>query len=157
LKAYFDNFPSENESIGLNDPIYKGWFFFSHIFFVFLFGVTLVLLVSLTPIKWRITILHDSKSVLSVSHDNWYLCIYLFNSLFLLFSLHLFSTSHLKMDTTLEKLRNYFPALSQNAITKIKVVNEPWNSWRYSLANWSKGPIIRWVLQFFHFIHAWNR
>jgi hypothetical protein len=24
LKAYFDNFPSENESIGLNDPIYKG-------------------------------------------------------------------------------------------------------------------------------------
>jgi hypothetical protein len=29
------------------------------------------------------------------------------------------------MDTTLEKLRNYFPALSQNAITKIKVVNEP--------------------------------
>ena len=24
LKAYFDNFLSENESIGLNDPIYKG-------------------------------------------------------------------------------------------------------------------------------------
>ena len=24
LKAYFDNFPSENESIGLNDPIDKG-------------------------------------------------------------------------------------------------------------------------------------
>jgi mRNA-degrading endonuclease HigB of HigAB toxin-antitoxin module len=24
FKAYFDNFPSENESIGLNDPIYKG-------------------------------------------------------------------------------------------------------------------------------------
>jgi hypothetical protein len=24
LKAYFDNFPSENESIGLNDPIYTG-------------------------------------------------------------------------------------------------------------------------------------
>jgi hypothetical protein len=24
LKAYFDNFPSENESIGLNDPVYKG-------------------------------------------------------------------------------------------------------------------------------------
>jgi uncharacterized protein YxjI len=23
LKAYFDNFPSENESTGLNDPIYK--------------------------------------------------------------------------------------------------------------------------------------
>jgi len=24
LKAYFDDFPSENESIGLNDPVYKG-------------------------------------------------------------------------------------------------------------------------------------
>ena len=24
LKAYFDNFPSENDSIGLNDPVYKG-------------------------------------------------------------------------------------------------------------------------------------
>ena len=24
LKAYFDNFPSEIESIGLNDPVYKG-------------------------------------------------------------------------------------------------------------------------------------
>ncbi|KAL9380769.1 hypothetical protein Peur_026426 [Populus x canadensis] len=24
LKTYFDNFPSENESIGLNDPIDKG-------------------------------------------------------------------------------------------------------------------------------------
>jgi hypothetical protein len=23
IKAYFDNFPSENESIGLNDPVYK--------------------------------------------------------------------------------------------------------------------------------------
>ena len=23
-KAYFDIFPSENESIGLNDPVYKG-------------------------------------------------------------------------------------------------------------------------------------
>jgi hypothetical protein len=48
LKAYFDNFPSENESIGLNDPVYKGWLFgFSHIVFVFLFCVTLVLLVFL--------------------------------------------------------------------------------------------------------------
>jgi len=27
--------------------------------------------------------------------------------------------SHLKMDTTLEKLKKYFPALSQNAIAKI--------------------------------------
>jgi uncharacterized protein YxjI len=24
LKTYLDNFPSENESIGLNDPAYKG-------------------------------------------------------------------------------------------------------------------------------------
>jgi len=24
LKAYFENFHSENESIGLNDPVYKG-------------------------------------------------------------------------------------------------------------------------------------
>jgi len=24
LKAYFDNFPSENESISLNDPVDKG-------------------------------------------------------------------------------------------------------------------------------------
>ena len=24
LKAYFDNSPSENESIDLNDPVYKG-------------------------------------------------------------------------------------------------------------------------------------
>jgi hypothetical protein len=52
LKAYFDNFPSENESIGLNDPVYKGSLFcFSHIFFAFLFCVTFVLLVSLTPVK----------------------------------------------------------------------------------------------------------
>jgi hypothetical protein len=44
----------------LNDPVDKGWLFcFSHIVFVFLFGVTLVLLVSLTPVKWRITVLRD--------------------------------------------------------------------------------------------------
>jgi hypothetical protein len=52
LKVYFDNFPSENESIGFTDPVYKDWLFcFSHIVFVFLFGVTFVLLVSLTPVK----------------------------------------------------------------------------------------------------------
>jgi len=40
--------------------------------------------------------------------------------LFLLFSLHLFSTSHLKKtDTTLEILKKYFPILPQNAIAKI--------------------------------------
>jgi hypothetical protein len=33
---------------------------FSQIVFVFLFGVTFVLLVSLTPVKWRITVLRDS-------------------------------------------------------------------------------------------------
>jgi len=50
LKAYFDNFPSEIESIGLNDPVYKGCLFcFSHIVFVFFFCVTLVLLVFLQP------------------------------------------------------------------------------------------------------------
>jgi hypothetical protein len=49
LKAYFDNFSSENESIGLNDLVYKDWFFFSYIVFVFLFGVTLILLVFLQP------------------------------------------------------------------------------------------------------------
>jgi hypothetical protein len=40
LKAYFDNFPTENESIGLNDLVYKDWLFlfiFSHIVFVFFF------------------------------------------------------------------------------------------------------------------------
>jgi hypothetical protein len=41
------------------------------------------------------------------------------NSLLFLPSLNLFSNSHLKMDTTLEKLKKYFPALPQNAITKI--------------------------------------
>jgi len=30
-----------------------------------------------------------------------------------------FSKSYLKMDTTLEKLKKYFPTLPQNAITKI--------------------------------------
>jgi hypothetical protein len=50
LKAYLDNFPSENESIGLNYLVYKGWLFcFSHIVFVFFFCVTLVLLVFLQP------------------------------------------------------------------------------------------------------------
>jgi hypothetical protein len=33
--------------------------------------------------------------------------------------LHLFSNFHLKMDTTLEKLKKYFPALPPNAIAKI--------------------------------------
>jgi len=47
------------------------------------------------------------------------ICIYLCNSLLFLPYLNLFSNSHLKMDTTLEKLKKYFPALPQNTITKI--------------------------------------
>jgi len=45
--------------------------------------------------------------------------IYLCNSLLFLPSLNLFSNSHLKMDTTLEKLKKYFPVLPPNAIAKI--------------------------------------
>jgi len=37
LKVYFDNFPSENESIDLNYSVYKDWFFFSHCFVCFFF------------------------------------------------------------------------------------------------------------------------
>jgi hypothetical protein len=39
LKAYFDNFPSENESIGLNDLVDKRLIvlFISHCFCVFFF------------------------------------------------------------------------------------------------------------------------
>jgi hypothetical protein len=47
LKAYFDNFPSENEYIGLNDLVYKD--FFSRIVFIFLFCMTFVLLVYSQP------------------------------------------------------------------------------------------------------------
>ena len=35
------------------------------------------------------------------------------------FSLHLFSNSDLKMDTTLDKLKKYFPTLPPNGIVKI--------------------------------------
>jgi len=55
------------------------------------------------------------KSVLLVSHNNLYMC----NSLLFLLFLHLFSNSHLKIDTTLEKLKKYFPVLPPNAIAKI--------------------------------------
>ena len=91
--------------------------FFSHCF-VFLFGVNFVLLVSLTPVKWRITVLRDFSRFFQfpIITD---ICIYLCNTLLFLPSLNLFSNSHLKMDTTLEKLKKYFPALPQNAITKI--------------------------------------
>jgi hypothetical protein len=60
LQVCVDNFSIENDSIELGDPVYKDWFIFSHIVFVFLFGVTFVLLVSLTSVKWRITVLCDS-------------------------------------------------------------------------------------------------
>jgi hypothetical protein len=45
--------------------------------------------------------------------------MYLCNSLLFLPSLNLFSNFHLKMDTTLEKLEKYFPALPPNTITRI--------------------------------------
>jgi len=85
---------------------------------VFRFGVNFVLLVSLTPVKWWITVLRDFSRFFQfpIITD---ICIYLCNSLLFLPSLNLFSNSHLKMDTTFEKLKKYFPALPQNAITKI--------------------------------------
>jgi len=85
---------------------------------VFLFGVNFVLLISLTPVKWRITVLRDFSRFFQfpIIID---ICIYLCNTLLFLPSLTLFSNSHLKMDTTLEKLKKYFAALPQNAITKI--------------------------------------
>jgi hypothetical protein len=59
LKVYFDNFSVENDPIELSDHVYKDWFFFSHCFLVFLFGVNFFLLVSLTPVKWWIMVLCD--------------------------------------------------------------------------------------------------
>jgi len=85
---------------------------------VFLFGVNFVLLVSLTLVKWRITVLRDLSRFFQFPIIT-NICIYLCNSLLFLPYLNLFSNSHLKMDTTLEKLKKYFPALLQNAITKI--------------------------------------
>jgi len=85
---------------------------------VFCFGVNFVLLVSLTPVKWRITVLRDLSRFFQFPIIT-YICIYLCNSLLFLPSLNLFFNSHLKMDTTLEKLKKYFPALPLNAIAKI--------------------------------------
>ena len=83
---------------------------------MFFFGVNFVLLVFLTPVKWRITVLRDLSRFFQfpIITD---ICIYLCNSL--LFSLNLLSNSHLKMHTTLEKLKKYFPTLPLNAIAKI--------------------------------------
>jgi len=76
------------------------------------------MLVSLTPVKWRITVLRDLSRFFQflIITD---ICIYLCNSLLFLSSLNLFSNSHLKMDITLEKLKKYFLALPLNAIAKI--------------------------------------
>ena len=96
--------------------------FFLHCF-VFLFGVTLVLLVFLTPVKWRITVLRDFSRFFQfpIITD---ICIYLCNYLLFLPSLNLFSNSHKKKQKEnghhswkIEKV--LFPALPQNAITKI--------------------------------------
>ena len=86
--------------------------------FCVLFWCNFVLLVSLTPVKWRITVLRDFSRFFQfpIITD---ICIYLCNFWLLLPSLNLFSNSHLKMDTTLEKLKKYFSALPQNTITKI--------------------------------------
>jgi len=59
LKAYFDNFPSKNESIGLNDHADKDWLFFFLTLFLCFFFVTLILLASLNPVKWRIMVFRD--------------------------------------------------------------------------------------------------
>jgi len=77
-----------------------------------------VSLVSLTPVKWRITVLRDLSWFFQfpIITD---ICIYLCNSWLFLPSLNLFSNSHLKMDWSLEKLKKYFPVLPQIAITKI--------------------------------------
>jgi len=91
---------------------------------VFLFGVNFVLLVSITSVKWQITVLRDLSRffqfpIIIDIYIYIYIYIYLCNSLLFLPCLNLFSNSHLKMDTTLEKLKKYFPALPPNAIAKI--------------------------------------
>jgi len=85
---------------------------------VFLFGVNFVLLVSLTPVKWRITVLRDLSRFFQfpIITD---ICIYICAILCFFSSLNLFFNSHLKMDTTLENLKKYFPALPPNVIAKI--------------------------------------
>ena len=91
--------------------------FFSHCF-VFRSGVNFFLLVSLTPVKWQIMVLCDFSWFFQfpIITDIY---IYLCNSLLFPSSLNLFSNSHLKINTTLEKLKKYFPTLPENAITKI--------------------------------------
>jgi len=125
---------------------------FSHIL-VFCFGVTFVLLVSLTSVKWRITVLRDVSQLFQfpiITDICIYICAILYS-----FSLLWISSPILiwKWTPLLKNWKNLFPLCLQMRlqnlpckVCKIKVVNELWNSWRYLLANWNKGPIIRWVL-----------
>jgi hypothetical protein len=50
------------------------------------------------------------------------ICIYLCNSLLFLLYLNLFSNSHLKMDTTLEKLKSTFPFCLRIRLQKFTVL-----------------------------------
>jgi len=65
---------------------------------VFRFGVNFFSLLSLTPVKWRITVFRDFSRFFQfpIITDT---CIYLCNSLLFLPSLNFFSNSNLKMDT----------------------------------------------------------
>jgi len=86
---------------------------FSHIFLcLFCFDILS------HPVKCWIMVLRDLSRFFQfpIITD---ICIYLCNSLLFLPSLNLFSNSHLKMDTILEKFKKYFPALPPNAIAKI--------------------------------------
>ena len=85
---------------------------------MFPFGVTLILLVSLTPVKWRITVHRDFSRFFQfpIITD---ICIFVQFFTLSPFFASLFHFSSEKMDTTLEKFKKYFPALPQNAITKI--------------------------------------
>ena len=82
---------------------------FSHIVFVFLFFVTLFFLVHFQPRSnggylYSMTLM----SIFLISHDNLYLFIYLFNYLFFLFSINLFSTSHLKNGQHFQEIKKVF-------------------------------------------------
>jgi H+/Cl- antiporter ClcA len=114
---------------------------FSHIVFVFLFFVTLFFLVHFQPRSnggylYSMTLM----SIFLISHDNLYLFIYLFNYLFFLFSINLFSTSHLKNGQHFQEIKKVFSHFASKydnknllyLMWKIEVVNSPWNSWRYS-------------------------
>jgi hypothetical protein len=57
LNAYFDNFPSENKSIGLRDLFIKIDYYFSLTLFLCDFCFASIFP---TLVKWQITILYDS-------------------------------------------------------------------------------------------------